>query len=815
MERGTSTTLAASGGAEIQRVRVDGNHLSLGGEPFRVKGVTYGSFAARLDGELFPEPDQVKQDLVAIREAGLNTVRTYTLPPVEFLDLASELGVRLIVGVDYPDWRYETSPGRAATRRVRRAGLHAVERAMELCSQRPEVLAISVGNEVPADVTRAHGIRKVENVIGELIDAVHDADPQMLATYCNFPTTEFLQIPAQDLVCMNVFLEDPRTFRRYIRHLQVLADDRPLLLTELGLASEIHGEESQAEVLRWQLRTLDECGVAGATVFSWTDDWAVDDVAIDGWGFGVTDVDRRPKLGLDVLRRWASTGVRDLRAHWPRISVVVCAYNAEKHIDACLGSLAASDYPELEVIVCDDGSTDETLTRARRFPFRIVELDHGGLSRARNEGIAAATGQIVGFLDADAFCHPQWPYYLALSLEDEELGGTGGPNLPVEGAGIVERAVSASPGGPIHVLVTDDRAEHVPGCNCAFRKSDLLAVEGFDPRYTTAGDDVDLCWKLLDADRDIAFSPAAQVRHHRRDSFRGYLKQQRGYGRAERMVASNHRHRFNRLGQARWSGFIYGGPRLFGGVLRPLIYHGYQGRAPYQSVVHRRAEAARDWGTALLPLVALVALIGLTLVPFFRVGLWVAVGSIATAVGYAVAVAIAAQPGRTEEHPVKYRSLVAAMYLTQPIVRAWGRVFTRRQRAESLPVEPSGNWTGDRERWLANLENGLRERGLGVRIGEAHDGWDLDTSIGFLVAMRVTVAVVWGWIPVKRLRLRPRLPAVIGTALLAAAGVLGMPWALPLLGGVAAVSAVEAIMLRRVTGSVLDSTTTGTGAVDA
>ncbi|HEU4480602.1 MAG TPA: glycosyltransferase, partial [Actinomycetota bacterium] len=735
--------------------------------------------------------------------------------PVELLDLAAELGMRVLVGIDYLDWRYETQPGRKANARVHAAGMRAVEEALERCAGRPEVLAISVGNEVPADVTRAHGIATVEGLLGELVAAVHEGDPEMLVTYCNFPTTEYLQIPGQDLICMNVFLEDPRTFRRYIRHLQVVADDRPLLLTELGLASEIHGEEAQAAALKWQLRILDECGVAGATVFSWTDEWAVDDVPVEGWGFGVTGADRRPKPALEVLSRWSETSIRDLRNHWPRVSVVVCAYNAGNHIDECLGSLAGSDYPDLEVIVCDDGSTDDTLEKARRYPFQVLELDHGGLSAARNAGIGAATGQIVAFLDSDAFCHPEWPYHLALSLEDDGLGGTGGPNLPVADAGLVERAVAASPGGPIHVLITDDRAEHVPGCNMAFRKSDLVAIDGFDPLYTAAGDDVDVCWKLLDAGRDIAFSPAAQVRHHRRDSVKGYLKQQRGYGRSERMVAAKHPHRFNRLGQARWTGFIYGGPRILATVLRPLIYHGYQGTAPYQGVLHRRAEAARNLAAAFLPLFAFFAVVGALLAPITAIGAGVAIASLTFMLAYAAAVTVAAHPGRTEPHPFRYRGLVAFFYLTQPIIRAWGRVFYR--KAKTTPPQPVAPtpWTGERVQWLNNLENGLRERGLSVRIGGPHDHWDVESSIGFTVAGRLTVAIVWGWTPVSRVRMRLRAPAIVGALVLAVAGAAGNLWALPLLGGLLALGVIEAAIVRRRMEAVLQATTDGTDLGDA
>src|SRR5207249_1840938 len=211
-------------------------------------------------------------------------------------------------------------------------------------------------------------------------------------------------------------------------------------------------------------------------------------------------------------------------------------------IGSCLASLGRCDYPDLEVIVCDDGSRDRTLEVARKFPFHLVELPHRGLSGCRNAGIAAASGDIVAFLDADATCHPEWPYHLVLSLDDSNVAATGGPNLPVPDGGLVERAVAQCPGNPVHVL------------------------------------------------------------DHRRGSVLGFLKQQAGYGRAERMVSGRHPHRFNGLGQAIWSGFIYGGPRILPRLLRPVIYHGPLGQAAYQPVVRHTPALARAWAAALLPL---------------------------------------------------------------------------------------------------------------------------------------------------------------------------------------------------------------------
>ena len=73
-----------------------------------------------------------------------------------------------------------------------------------------------------------------------------------------------------------------------------------------------------------------------------------------------------------------------------------------------------------------------------------------------------------------------------------------------------------APGGPVHVLLSDEVAEHIPGCNMAYRLDRLRAIGGFDPRFRIAGDDVDICWRLQERGWTLGFSPAAVVWHHRR-----------------------------------------------------------------------------------------------------------------------------------------------------------------------------------------------------------------------------------------------------------------------------------------------------------
>jgi GT2 family glycosyltransferase len=756
--------------------------------------VTYGSFLPRSDGARFPEPEVVRDDLAAMGRLGLNTVRTYDRPPGDVMAGAAEIGLRLLIGLDYPDWRYHHKPGRDTNRAVRDAGCRAVDDLMDELERRDidpaGVLAVSVGNEVPADLVRVHGPAAVEDTLSTIVDRVHGRDRDMLVTYTNYPTTEYLRVDGQDLITFNLFLEQAESFDRYLRHLQVVSGRLPLVLTELGLAAEVHGTHGQAELLAEQLTTVARSGCAGATVFAWTDEWGVNDEPVTGWGFGITDDERRPKPGAGAVETWARADLKDLTEQWPRISVVVCAYNESRMIEDCLHSLERSDYPDLEVVVCNDGSDDDTLARAKRFPFTVLDLPRGGLSRARNAGIAAATGDIVAFLDADAVCHPQWPWFLALSFEDPTVSAAGGPNLPVPDARLIERAVALAPGAPTEVLIGDDRAEHIAGCNMAFRRSVITGIDGFDPTYTAAGDDVDVCWKLLDGGHRIGFNPAAQVVHHRRGTIRGYLRQQRGYGRAEKLLTAAHPARFNRLGQARWAGVIYGGVGLLPSLLRPRVYHGYQGSAPFQPVSIDRASVAVSWAIALLPLAAAAGAGGLVAAGVAGVmgagaaATWLsAVPAVALGLMtlFVLAVASSADVDGDEPAPGRLRALIGILHVAQPLARTWGRVTTRAgsrlvvEEPKAAEVADAGAWTGHRHQALVDLERRLRSARLNVRHLDPSSSRDLAVATGPFTRVTVTLGVAWSWTPHVRTALRPRRSVPV--VLLVVAG--GWMWSPP------------------------------------
>src|SRR5436309_15385558 len=266
--------------------------------------------------------------------------------------------------------------------------------------------------------------------------------------------------------------------------------------------------------------------------------------------------------------------------------------------------------------------------------------------------------------------------------------GVGGPNIPPAGDGPIANCVANAPGGPVHVLLSDREAEHIPGCNMAFRKACLEAIGGFDPQYRAAGDDVDVCWKLRERGWTLGFNPAAMVWHHRRNSIRAYWKQQVGYGKAEAMLEQKWPEKYNGAGHIIWAGRIYG--KALASLLgrEGRIYHGTWGSAPFQPMYQPASGVL-----GLIPLMPewyLVsgALAGLSVLSILWKPLLLILGMLIFAVGASVvqgslgaAQASFASSSRSRITRLKLHALTALLHLLQPLARLRGRLqFTAQRR---------------------------------------------------------------------------------------------------------------------------------------
>jgi GT2 family glycosyltransferase len=741
-----------------------------------------------------------------MKAIGMNALRTYTPPPGWLLDQAGRFGLRVMVGL-----AAEREVGYLNDGRRARALADIVRERVASCSGHPAVLCYAVANEIPASLVRWFGRGPMERLIARLCEAVRKEDPEALATYVSYPSTEYLQLPFTDLAAYNVYLESPDRLGAYLARLQSLAGERPLVMAELGLDSVRNGEAAQAESLSSQIERTFAAGCAGAFVYAWTDEWHRGGEDVHDWGFGLTRRDRGAKPALaSVYRSFA--GIPFPRTtQWPRVSVVVCSCNGASTLRDCLDGLSELDYPDYEVIVVNDGSTDSTAEIAADYPFLLVNTQNRGLSSARNTGLQAASGEIVAYIDDDARPDPDWLKYVASALKDGDGAAVGGPNLTPPDDGAVADCIGNAPGGPMHVLISDREAEHVPGCNMAFKRSVLRELGGFDHQFHCAGDDVDICWRLQERGLKIGFHPGALVWHHRRGTVRAFLRQQSTYGRAEALLERKWPDRYNRTGHIVWRGRLYGN-----GVKRHLtptrrwrVYYGSQGSGPFQSIYQ---PAAR--GIAVLPLMpewylvigalAALSVLGATWSPLlFSFGplLAVALGAvILQAVRNAAAAQFATAP-RSRVKALGMRALIALLHAMQPAARLHGRLTQGlrpwRHKPWTRPRLPMRRtWALWSTRWkdtqarLEAIENRLKAAGAKVVRGGPYDPWDLEARVGMLGSARLQMAVEEhpGGAQLFRVHAHLRRPVAalaIGAVLTALAVLAGLDHATLTAGGLA------------------------------
>jgi GT2 family glycosyltransferase/sugar lactone lactonase YvrE len=660
-----------------------GKFVQVDGRRFLIKGVAYGTFEPDDDGCQFPLPTQVARDFSLMAEAGFNTVRTYTVPTERVLDEAARHGLKVMAGVP---WTQHVAflDDRTLARQIRREAAASV-RAL---ASHPAALLFALGNEVPPAVVRWHGQRRIERFLHELYEEVKAGAPDSLLTYVNFPPTEYLDLEAFDVCAFNVYLHRERDLHAYLARLQHIAGQRPLLLAEAGADSIREGLEGQARITANHVRTAFAEGACGAIAFSWTDEWWRGGHTVHDWAFGMVDADRQPKPALAAVRSAFAEAPfgPDERARWPKVSVVVCAYNAADTIDDCLRSLTALTYPSFEIIVVNDGSRDDTGTRSRRYEgVRVIDIPNGGLSAARNIGLAEATGEIVAYTDADVRVDPDWLSYLVQPLLSKDFVGSGGPNVVPADDPFVAQCVARAPGGPTHVLLDDRVAEHVPGCNMAFRRDALAGIGGFNPVYLRAGDDVDVCWRLQAKHLKIGFAPSALVWHHHRTSVKAYWRQQVGYGEGETWLDAHHPEKF--LGDTMlWRGRIYSplpfvrslsGQRVNTGVWGTAAFPGVYRTdvSPLQFVPH-----SASW-MMVSTVMLLGGLLGFVSAFRFEAALLLAGGLVGWSTTIARCSAFAARsdlsdlPGaRSWLGALRYRAMIAWLHLVQPVARVYGRV---------------------------------------------------------------------------------------------------------------------------------------------
>jgi cellulose synthase/poly-beta-1,6-N-acetylglucosamine synthase-like glycosyltransferase len=214
----------------------------------------------------------------------------------------------------------------------------------------------------------------------------------------------------------------------------------------------------------------------------------------------------------------------------PVVSVIVPVRDGADTIAACLDAILATDYPSdrREIFVVDNGSSDGTAALIRARPVRYLHEPKRGVSHARNQGIAASSGEILAFVDADCLVEPQWLAELVRPFEDPEVGAVAGDLKHIAPSTAAERQSARLLGDWQRFAFTSNPAYPITA-NAAYRREVLDHIGGFDPHMTRA-QDVELGLRFQERSRRrLAYAERATARHRNRTTHLGFFRQQLGW----------------------------------------------------------------------------------------------------------------------------------------------------------------------------------------------------------------------------------------------------------------------------------------------
>lgn len=214
------------------------------------------------------------------------------------------------------------------------------------------------------------------------------------------------------------------------------------------------------------------------------------------------------------------------------ISVIVPAYNAADTIGECLDALLNQTVPrsEYEVIVVDDGSTDETRDIAHLRGVKVICQSNQGPASARNLGVCHARGELILFTDADCVPARDWIERMSAPLLDPNIDGAKGVYRTRQ-RNLVARFVQLEYEDKYDRVAQERFIDFVDTYAAAYRKPVFSGNGGFDPAFPRAsGEDIDFSWRLARKGHKLVFAPDAVVYHRHVSSLASYFRRKYSVG---------------------------------------------------------------------------------------------------------------------------------------------------------------------------------------------------------------------------------------------------------------------------------------------
>ena len=204
------------------------------------------------------------------------------------------------------------------------------------------------------------------------------------------------------------------------------------------------------------------------------------------------------------------------------VSFYIPCFNAAKTIRLCLDAILKQTYPLEEVLVIDDGSTDETVKLATQYPVRLISHNENrGLAAARNTAIRNINTEFIASIDADCVPEPDWLSWIMERFDSPKTAGAGGKLLEMDSSSVFDFWRS------VHMKQYWKDSQVFPpflfGSNTVFRRKALINIGLYNENYKSNYEDVDICNRFREAGYVLIYEPKAAARHLRRDDIYSVL----------------------------------------------------------------------------------------------------------------------------------------------------------------------------------------------------------------------------------------------------------------------------------------------------
>lgn len=233
---------------------------------------------------------------------------------------------------------------------------------------------------------------------------------------------------------------------------------------------------------------------------------------------------------LRILGYYAKVEIPRPLERNPLFSVVIACPNVSWMLDECLDAVLRQTYTDYEIIVLPDGDSEISVSDDR---IKVIPTGKVRPAEKRNLGIKAARGEIVAFIDDDAYPEAHWLEYAVKYFSEPGIGAVGGPGVTPPGDGFMQQL-----GGRVYrnrLVSGNYRYRYVaggvrrdvddyPSCNLFVRKELLEKIGGYRTDFWP-GEDTLLCKDIVDAGKRIVYDPWVVVYHHRRALFAPHLRQ--------------------------------------------------------------------------------------------------------------------------------------------------------------------------------------------------------------------------------------------------------------------------------------------------